>query len=202
MISMEKIREERGSTLLLSMLVISLLAVAGILSSRTSTTETRISRNDRLYKVAFYEAEGGAEASTELLEQNIEQRGFCSGLGANQVCRVVGMAIDTQISDDPSLKFYMNGALGAGVKPTSTAAGRDVYIPKGPDGATPPITNILIGGDTELSTGGAIQMIAGYEGKGKGAAGGGAWIIYDVRSRHLGLDSSESIVEMEWKHVM
>jgi hypothetical protein len=199
---LKKLREERGSTLLLSMIVISLLAVAGILSSQTSTTETRIARNDRLHKLAFYEAEGGAEAGTELLEQNIEQRGFCSGLGANQVCRVVGMSIDTAVADDPSLRFYMNPALGATVKPTATAAGRDVYIQKGTDAATPPITNILIGGDTELSTGGAIQMIAGYEGKGKGAAGGGAWIIYDIRSRHQGLDNSDSIVELEWKHVM
>ena len=94
-------RDERGSTLLLAMLVISLLAVAGILSSRTSTMETRISKNDRLYKLAFYEAEGGAEAATELLEQNIEERGFCPGLGANQVCQVVGMSIDTDVSDDP-----------------------------------------------------------------------------------------------------
>jgi hypothetical protein len=199
---LKKLREERGSTLLLSMIVISLLAVAGILSSQTSTMETRIARNDRLHKLSFYEAEGGAEASTELLEQNIEQRGFCAGLGANQVCQVVGMSMDTAVSDDPSLKFYMNTALGGTVKPTSAAAGRDVYIQKGADATTPPITNILIGGDTELSTGGAIQMIAGYEGKGKGAAGGGAWIIYDIRSRHQGLDNSDSTVELEWKHVM
>lgn len=199
---LKKLRDERGSTLLLSMIVISLLAVAGILSSQTSTMETRIARNDRLHKLAFYEAEGGAEASTELLEQNIEQRGFCAGLGANQVCKMVGMFIDTAVSDDPSLRFYMNSGLGAAVKPAPTAAGRDVYIQKGSDAATPPITSILIGGDTELSTGGAIQMIAGYEGKGKGAAGGGAWIIYDIRSRHQGLDNSDSIVELEWKHVM
>jgi len=199
---MKKLHDERGSTLLLAMLVISLLAVAGILSSQTSTMETRISKNDRLYKLAFYEAEGGAEAATELLEQNIEERGFCPGLGANQICRVVGMSIDTAVSDDPSLRFYMNDAPPAGVKPTSTAAGRDVYIQKGADAATPPITNILIGGDTELSTGGAIQMIAGYEGKGKGAAGGGAWVVYDIRSRHEGLDNSDTVVELEWKHVM
>jgi hypothetical protein len=193
---------ERGSTLLLAMLIISLLAVAGIMSSRTSTMETRISRNDRLYKLSFYEAEGGADAGSELLEQNIEQRGFCEGLGANAVCQVVGMAIDTATADDPSLKFYMNADLGPTAKPTSTAAGRDVYIQKGPNSTTPPITNLLIGGDTSLSTGGAIQMIAGYEGKGKGAAGGGAWVTYDIRSQHIDVDNSEALIELEWRHVM
>ncbi len=45
-------------------------------------------------------------------------------------------------------------------------------------------------------------MIAGYEGKGKGAAGGGAWVLYHIRSRHMGFDGSDSVVEVQWKHVM
>jgi Tfp pilus assembly protein PilX len=196
------VRNERGTTLLLVLLIISLLGLAGLLSSQTSTTETKISRNERLYKVSFYEAEGGTEAGVELLEENIDQRGFCTGLAANSICSIRGMGIDTEVSQDPSLTFFMNSALAANVKPSSSPSNRDAYIQRGSNSTTPPITNLSIGGNAGLSTGGAIQMVAGYEGKGKGAAGGGAWVTYDVRSRHQNVDNSEATINLRWRHVM
>ena len=45
-------------------------------------------------------------------------------------------------------------------------------------------------------------MIAGYEGKGKGSAGGGAWVTYDIRAQHLDADHSESVVNLRWRHVL
>jgi hypothetical protein len=61
---------------------------------------------------------------------------------------------------------------------------------------------LTIGGNTELSTGGAIQMAAGYEGKGKSSAGGGSWVVYDIWSQHIGEINSETVILLQWKHVM
>jgi len=195
---MNPIRNEHGAALILGMLLIALLGLVGLWTSRGSILETRIAVNDRLRKVSFYAADGATETGIEVLEQNIEQRGFPvaqDGAG-NDICTVGNVAVDLVNS---SAQFYANGDIG-NAKPSCT--NRDLYLPRSNAGCTPPITNIRIGGSTTLSTGGAIQMLAGYEGKGKGAAGGGAWITYDVRAQHMGSNNSEAVVNVRWRHVM
>lgn len=188
---------------MLALLMIAMLGLIGISSTQISTTETKISRNDRLYKMCLHDADGATEAGVELVEQNIEERGFQDRLvGAN--CYYGNVAIDTGDVDQSSLKFFLNPSLaasGAAAKPAWASASRDATIPRNATGL-PPITNMMVGGRTDLSTGGAIQMIAGYEGKGKSAAGGGAWITYDIRARHQDVDNSDSTVNLGWRHVM
>ena len=65
-----------------------------------------------------------------------------------------------------------------------------------------PHTTINMGGDTELGVGGAMQMAAGYEGVGKGAAGSGASIIYDIYAKRYGENNSESCLCTAWRHVI
>jgi hypothetical protein len=78
---------------------------------------------------------------------------------------------------------------------------RDFFFPSGYSPGEPH-TNLTVGGETELSAGGAIQMAAGYEGRGKGAPSGGAHIVYDIFSEHLGRFNSKSLVRMQWRHVI
>ncbi len=195
---MKTMETEKGSALILAMLMIGLLAVIGIYATQTTTVETRIARNERLYKTAFHQADGGGEMSIELLERNIDERGFESSAGVITVGNVginpLGM----------SPRFYMNPTPVARVRPDCDAASSefDLYYPASNVSCTPPVTAVKVGGTTSLAIGGAVQMIAGYEGKGKGAAGGGAWVLYHIRSRHMGFDSSDSVVEVQWKHVM
>jgi hypothetical protein len=59
-----------------------------------------------------------------------------------------------------------------------------------------------MGGDPSLSTGSAVLLASGYEGMGKGAGGGGVWIIYDVRAQHEGVRNSASLINLQWRHVM
>jgi len=192
------LKSEHGSALILALLMITLLALVGLWSTQTSVVETRISGNEKLHKIAFHKANGGTEAGLELVEQNIEERGF------GDVCFRQGIGFPPVDPDSPGLclaSFYANADIGT-QKPSCT--NRDAFIPREAD-CTPPIknlTNLRIGGSTTLSTGGAIQMIAGYEGKGKGSAGGGAWVTYDIRAQHLDADHSESVVNLRWRHVL
>jgi Tfp pilus assembly protein PilX len=50
---------EKGSTLLISILILLLLTVIGIAATNTSTIEILISGNDKFAKKAFYAADGG-----------------------------------------------------------------------------------------------------------------------------------------------
>jgi Tfp pilus assembly protein PilX len=187
---MRALKNERGSALIMALVMVMLLALAGIWSSRTSTVETTIGANEKIHKIAFFEAEGGAETGIELLERNIDERGSGTSIG--------NVAVDTIT---PNGRFYLNEALAGSDKPACNND-RDAHIPVTNTTCTPPITNLMFGGVSSLSTGGALQMIAGYEGKGKGAAGGGAWITYDIRSGHQNVRNTESVINLRWRHVM
>jgi hypothetical protein len=185
---------ENGSVLILALMLILLLTLTGLWSTQTSTINTRISANENLYNVAFYEADGGSEAAAGLIENTIWERGFCTE--SETVHDYGNVAIIC--SADP---FFTSNSLSnrAAYMPRTVP----FTIPSNTTSGIPPFTDLYIAGNTELSTGGAIQMLSGYEGKGKGSAGGGAWITYDVRSHHRNLQNkSEAVVGIRWRHVL
>ena len=174
---------EKGSTLLISVLILLLLTIIGIAATNTSTIEILISGNDKLHKMAFHQADGGAEVGIELVEQNINMAGF-------NAAELAGLGDINATSD----KLYLN------TTPSMPCDGnRDAYLPKN-YGGNGPHTNLTVGGNPELSTGSAIQMAAGYEGTGKGAAGGGGEIVYDIWSQHIGVANSKAMIFLQWIH--
>jgi hypothetical protein len=198
---MRALGNQRGSALMLAMLMILLLSVIGVLSVQTSITETRITGNDRLYRAAFHEAEGGTEVGKELVEQNIEERNWSEKSTRRNVKIVCG-------------GFLTKDPLGPGDYASdpdpATHPGdnrRDARFPvKNLDGApcsdSQPHTNLRIGSSPQPAVGSAMSMAAGYEGTGKGSAGGGAWIVYDIRSQHQNVDNTRARIWARWRHVM
>jgi hypothetical protein len=194
--SSERFGNEQGSVLLLALLIITLLVLIGVWSTNTSTTETTIAGNQKLSKIAFYNADGGAELGVALVEANIDSRGDGFAVGT---LYGTGAATDHNKVTIATQKFYLNSDMTS--KPDCT--NRDAYTPTdGSCSGRPAITNLRIGGNSELSTGGAIQMIAGYEGKGKGSAGAGSWVTYDIRAQHRNVRNSEAIINLRWRHVL
>jgi Tfp pilus assembly protein PilX len=58
---------EEGSVMVLALVILVLLTILGISSMNTSSVESLIIINDRLYRQSFYKAEGGAfEAAQEI----------------------------------------------------------------------------------------------------------------------------------------
>ncbi len=183
---------DEGSVLVVSLIILVLLTLIGISASRTASIEIRIAGNERSHQVAFYRAEGGLEAGTELLELNIAcPQGFTSN-GAN------GEAVieNAMVVEPSALSFWLNTSAS-----TPSDGIRDIYMPNAYN-AGQAHTNLNVGGSTFMSVGGSIQMAAGYEGIGKGLAGGGAFILYDILSQHQGSDGSEAVVMLQWRHLI
>jgi hypothetical protein len=99
--------------------------------------------------------------------------------------------------------------------PTALNAFMDAYVPSDaarslrmdsefgvPAGDNVPHTNLAIFGGTSFGAGGSIQMAAGYEGKGKGAAGGGSVINYQIWSQTFGLNNAQSVIRLGWRHLI
>jgi len=182
-------RNEPGSILVVSLIVLMMLTLIGISITTTTSIELQISGNEKLRKIAFYKADGGAEVGFELLEQNLGCAGGFTGTtitGNNS----------TQSVEVVNTTFWQDTNVDV-----PTVATRDFFFPSA-NAATVPRTDITVGGNTQLSTGSAIQMVSGYEGKGKAAAAGGAFVLYDMYSQHLGVNSSQSVIMVQWQHII
>ena len=191
------LNNNRGSALVVALLMLVVLTLIGISATTTTTFELQIAGNDKLYKRAFYAADGATEMGGELIEQNIEARDWDFGQDG------VNPPSDTNPLNRGNVRLesanpYMNREPMDGI-PTDT--NRDAVYPRAALDSDPH-TNIKAVGNTTLSTGSAVQLIAGYEGKGKGAAGGGAWITYDVRAERLDVSDTEVRVLLGWRHVL
>ena len=194
---------ERGSVLLVSVLVLLLLTIIGIFATTTTDIELRISGNEKLAKIAFYEADGGTEFCRELLEQNIAcPDGF--PVVTSETYAIIppgethGVFVDTPVfylnekdEDDPSLPCDAN---------------RDIHIPNNydvqVDDDNAPHTNLTVEGVTTYLPGSAIEMAAGYEGKGRGAASGGTQMLFDIFSQRMGRANSSACVCIEYRHIV
>jgi len=185
----DQIDNSDGWVTVAALLVLIILTIMGISTVTTSNIEVKIAANDQIHKMSFYAADGGVETATELLELNVA----CpSGFASDDL--TIGNI--TVFDKD----FWMQDAAPKDADdkiiehPSDTE--RDIRI----DADSGPHTNLSIYGTTAFGVGGAIEMAAGYEGKGKGAAGGGVSLLYQIFSQHKGLDDSESVVAIEWRH--
>ena len=163
-----------------------LVLVIGIAAATTAVLNMQMAGNERRHKIAFYEADGGTEAAQEILELNLA----CPG-GFSSDDLLIGRAriVDSDLwlqEDEPTVPY-----------PSDDDEVRDIQIP---NSDVVPHTNVTVFGSTEFTTGGALQMAAGYEGLGKAAASGGAILVYNIYSQHLGRNQSKSVIMSRWRH--
>jgi hypothetical protein len=198
---------QHGSVINVALLILILIFLIGIGLSKMSTTDIKIANNIKQDMTTFYEADAALEAAAELIEQNLRcAMGFkdtdnaTDGLPAGE--EIIGGFFYVN-----TLAFWRNfrdkGVI-PGPDPTALDAAGDpkvsFYFPPNYGDDTDPHTTISLGGDTRFSKGSAIQMAAGYEGLGKGAAAGGGSIIYDVYAERVGINNTTSTHFMYWVH--
>jgi Tfp pilus assembly protein PilX len=188
------IRNENGGVLIVvAVLLLALLTILGISSINTSRIESKISVNDHLQKMAFYEADGGTQAGIQLLEENLA----CPGGFNNEPTDINGTIRVT------NRDFYTNALPNATTAilncPSNTQ--RDAYYPVNYSGSEPH-TNLRFFGRAQAGWGSAIQMASGYEGRGKGAGAGGGWVNYSIHAQRIGLRNGQSHVMVQWRHVI
>lgn len=61
------IHNEQGIVLVVAIMTLALLTMIGIAAMMTSTTDTEITGNEKAYKLAYYNAESGLTAGTEVI---------------------------------------------------------------------------------------------------------------------------------------
>lgn len=191
---------ENGYVLIAALMVMVILSLIGIAGLNTSMFEEQISGNDWNAKRSLYRADGGISAGSELLEQNFNCPTGFSFSGANVigntiVVRELAFSYNPPFSTDNSLISKLDD---------SAKNKYDAAYPSDVNGALPTVDveYLFFGGQTQLLPGGALQMAAGYEGKGKSSAQGGVAKLVDIYSQFLGPRGSESIILSGWRHLI
>ena len=207
-ISRQPIGDEGGYVLVGALVIMLLLMIVGISATTNTSLELQIAGNDRTHKETFYQADGGTQIAVRLVEESLGTPGgftavdngvLVDPLTPNNTIQVVDPTIsENETVRDQTNVFDPDPAAGL-------VGGRDIgYFPQGFNPLTPnaiPHTNIIADGVTSTVSGSGLQMLAGYEGKGKGSAGGGVQILYTIFAQHFGIDGSESVVRVEWRHL-
>jgi hypothetical protein len=184
------INNEGGFVLVAAIMVLLILVIIGMSATTTSIIESQIAGADKAYKITFYIADGGTEVGSELIEQSAS----CPGGFASTS---VG---DVTLFDNTRLLLYQRPLASLAV-PEAAGPTYDAIFTSTPMPATVNVY-LTMGGITELGKGAALQQLAGYEGKGKAAAGGGISKLYDIYSRFYGYNNSDSLLLVKWRHVI
>jgi len=199
---------EEGFALVLALMFMVVLTIIGIAATTNTSLELQIAGNEKVHKKTFYAAEAGAVLSTEILEQNLN---CVTGFVAN-VSPDAGLpsAADDQLrvyaNATNGLAFWLNQAPSTGTTGgtcnVNPAHNVDISFPVANFASGIEKTDVYVGGHAQMLPGGSLQMAAGYERKGKSAAGGGVARYYDIISRHNGLVNSESVILFGWRHLV
>jgi hypothetical protein len=189
-------RQEEGGIMLAALVMLVLMGIIGMAASSSSTTEFRIAANERLYRIAFYAADGATEAGTVLLERSIEGRSTVSHTSgqAENVCTVDVRNDDfwTNLNKPPTEDIRIK-ALGR--CDVNLLFWRERAAQERSSGSQP-------------TSGGALPLMAGYEGRGKAAGAGGAFIDYDIGSQSMttagdiGSAGARAKIRVKWRHVI
>ncbi len=195
----------------LMIMVVMALIVTGITTN--STVEIKISGNQRNKAVSFNNADVGTGISPEVIEQNLEKGKWDSGDSSwvDSESAYHFLSADNNGDGADDLQILVNeDAVGSGKIAFATISStlnnaitiRSKIDPLGRTiAAWETIATININKTGGLTAGNAIQMAAGYEGKGKSSGGGGYQAFYLCESTGFAGNNTTSINEIYYRHI-
>ncbi len=182
------LNNEDGSMIVITLLLLAVLSIVGISAVNTSIIDREIVSNNVRYQGSFFAAESGAEIGIELMEQSNETKD------------------DTTIPTDSSVSFnitssnlYMNDSGGTAADTPSSTNYDANYLGLGSNQVYLKVYKDSVRSRTGT---GSLEMVSGYDGKGKGSAGGGVANYYNIRTHAEVPNWSSSKVHLMWRHML
>jgi len=177
-LSIETNRPQSGSALVVAVIVLAILAALGIAALDVADLNLFTAANDRDTREAFFHADSGVNIGHVFLGQAI---------------------------DDTNSTFYDDGTNSTNANFWGNSTGFGASPPADPleyfvQGTM--ATRIRAGWiNYGVLEGSAMQIGAGYEGAGKGAATGGTFTNFLIRAHREGRRNSQSTVDLGWRHI-
>jgi len=199
------VNNEGGFILVTSMFMLMVLVIVGVAANTTTTVEIQVAGNERAYKTALYQSDGGVENGAEILEQNLAcPVGFKDLNLANPLEPVVedGMLIIGN-ARVVFLAFSQNTVTEMWYQPDMPEDTlRDIYIPYNYQETGAPHANLTVAGKSITPEGSSRLEASGYERAGKSAGSHGTHMRFHVVANYVGPGNNESTVYLQWRHVI
>jgi len=193
---------EKGSVLLIAMMILMLASLIAVSSVGISTQETRIAGNEKMSTSVFFNADAGIAPGTKVLLETFVNKSVGSYPSLDPTdtttteCGTIstGWDADTLVSGTNKLLDEILGVETSGKGFSFRASATDPLCTK---------THVRIQrkGQTTRSSGSSTEFGSGYEGVGYGSAGG-VLIYYYVRSTASDRNSNSSSLETEYRRVL
>jgi Tfp pilus assembly protein PilX len=158
----KRLKNEEGMILVMVLVLMMVIAILGIMAINMSTIDIQIFGNQKRSTEAFELAQGGSDLSIPIIENTLADGALPTlpntiGLATDLEDEIMGTTVSNDdINNLPDVTITMaNGAK-----------------------ALVDIDRLY----SQAVSGGAMEFAGGYEGVGAGTAGGGAAILYRVRS--------------------
>jgi Tfp pilus assembly protein PilX len=181
---------KKGMALVTCLLIMVVLAMIGIGITTDSTIEIKINGNFKDKAVSFQNADTGTAATPEIIEDNLDnpRSGTSYTYSGTSPTIIVNTATFATIPKGTTL----NDVITIETPAITTAGVVNKQKVK---------TVIDISKTGHLAAGNALQMAAGYEGLGKGSAGGGYHAFYLCNSTSPTANNTTTTNEINYRHV-
>jgi hypothetical protein len=172
------LRSEKGSVMVVALLVLIILTIIGIGANNTTSTDIQIAANEKFHKVAFYNADAGVYGTPKIVSSAIDGGANPTGTGFTYL--------------DAGTDAFFRELMGYDSDDSTTdlsfsLGGESIAVDVQRDRAEP-----LAGGGAEFA--------AGAEGVGSGSAGGFA-VYFDLDSFGSGPRNAMSNIGAEYRKV-
>jgi hypothetical protein len=213
---------ERGVALILAIVTLIVLTVIGIAALTSTNVELKVAGGEKAYNIALYSADASSSVTAEVLEEAIAVRGLSSGSYKDSSSRIIvgdGAFWDEPIVKEGSAKTWMSWARDyysdqTGVRAYDQAEHNHdedsgsvdlrIDIPIKSGGSARTSANVDVDYlQFEQLAGGSSLMAMGYEGVGKGIAGGGAKRVYGFADRGDGPTATTRVrIYLTYDHII
>lgn len=186
----QPVKNQEGYALILCTLILMVCTITGLLASRSSNIDLKIAINDKTHKMTWHSTDAVCDGlMPELIEQNIETRGFGNETPPISYGNSVTNPVQVFKSD-----FFTNKTADL---TCPSDANRDIEIPS----LNQTDVYVTIGQEPVYLRGNSLLMAEGYHGRGKSAAGGGTGLLFTIRGLGEGVASSRVTLTRGWLHI-
>lgn len=196
------IQSQSGMVLVICLIMLLVLTLVAAVAMRTTTVDLQMTTNTMLKARAFQGAESGRVVSTGVISDHVYHRGWPGNISATSNFTLPD---DLTLTDSNSELWVSNNAdlgdMSAGAEDMTYMVdgnGDGDYDDQEDINSRIYVTKLA----TVAAPGSSTNQVSGYEGLGAGAAGGGAYIFFDVRSRGSAPGNARDITGVDYRHVV
>ncbi|MBQ0784719.1 MAG: hypothetical protein KBT66_10840 [Amphritea sp.] len=196
---------QSGYILVTGLLFLLVITLVGVTSMNLSTVDYKISSNTAFHVDAFENAESARQtAGSELLFEYIKNRGW-TGIGFSVP---TGVVVDDDTRDlfmgnEETVAELRDGIYGdISVLTTDLQFALDGNGDGDTNDGVDAVANIMvIKTDTRAAEGSNTAQLSGYEGDGKGAAGGGFYNFFMLMSQGTSAANASATTSTDYRYV-